>query len=207
MSAFSGPDFAFPNRLVRDRFFILFVVTTSFLWLGPKDVLRIAGALIFGNYVSTVFVTIAEICILVNQFQLSRRLGRDFAQERFKIDADSPDRVKGTISIVQVSASRLNSFFPFRVPDLGFGLSRITLQRYFLISPAVSPLRVFWLQPILAGIGEGLSRGLSAVVQHALQNPIVLGFITFYFLLVVALSIVGVVVGLRRKRRSLSRID
>ena len=41
-------------------FVLLYVATTTFIWFGPKDILRAAGAILFGASVSTMFVWVAK---------------------------------------------------------------------------------------------------------------------------------------------------
>ena len=64
----------YPLALSGFIFVLLYVGTTTLLWFGPKDVLRIASAIFFGATVSTLFVWIGEMLNALIMFHLSRIL-------------------------------------------------------------------------------------------------------------------------------------
>lgn len=192
----------YPLALSGLIFVLLYVGTTTFVWLGPKDVLRISGAVLFGAYVSTVFVWVGEMVNAVVMFHLSRILGREYVRERFRVRSGELDKMKGDISALGVAAWRMNPLVPFRLIDLGYGLTQISFRKYFAAITAVSFIRILWLQFILAGIGTGFFEGVPAVLDYFLRHPLVIQCGALYFLAVAAVSILAVTArSLRKKKR------
>ena len=79
----------FPVVLSGFIFVALYVGTTTFIWFGPKDVLRISSAILFGATISTVFVWIGEMIYALIMFHLSRVLGRDMCSRNFVLNLKS----------------------------------------------------------------------------------------------------------------------
>jgi len=73
----------YPLWLSAVVFVVSYVIITFLVWVGPKDVFRTAAAFLFGPAVSTVFVCAAEMFNLTLLFFLSRKLGRDYVEEKF----------------------------------------------------------------------------------------------------------------------------
>ena len=193
----------YPLALSGLIFVVLYVVTTTFIWFGPKDVLRISSAILFGAYVSTVFVWVGEMINSAIMFYLSRVLGREYVQQRFRIKAGELDKMKGDSSFLGVTAWRINPLIPFRLMDLGYGLTRISFKKYFCAIVVVSFFRILWLQFILAGIGTSLFQDISAMLDYFLANPVVVRYSGIYFLVVIALTIMAVAARALRKRRKI----
>ena len=61
---------SFPVWLSGLIFVLLYVSTTSFIWFGPKDVYRVCAAVIFGGFLSTLFVWLAEKIGQFNSFAI-----------------------------------------------------------------------------------------------------------------------------------------
>jgi len=182
-------------------FVILYVGTTTLVWLGPKDVLRISSAILFGATVSTVFVWIGEMINALIMFHLSRILGREYVQQRFRLKPKKLDQMKDDASILGVIAWRINPLIPFRLMDLGYGLTQISFRKYFIAIVAVTFFRILWLQYILAGIGTSLFEDVSAMVNYFAKNPIVFKYSTVYFLAVILVTIIAIVMRSMRKRK------
>lgn len=193
----------YPLALSGLIFVVLYVVTTTFIWFGPKDVLRISSAILFGAYVSTVFVWVGEMINSAIMFYLSRVLGREYVQQRLRIKAGELDKMKGDSSFLGVTAWRINPLIPFRLMDLGYGLTRISFKKYFCAIVVVSFFRILWLQFILAGIGTSLFQDISAMLDYFLANPVVVRYSGIYFLVVIALTIMAVAARALRKRRKI----
>ncbi|MCK5081624.1 MAG: TVP38/TMEM64 family protein, partial [Candidatus Omnitrophica bacterium] len=168
-----------------------------------KDVLRISSAILFGVYVSTVFVWVGEMINSAIMFYLSRVLGREYVQQRLRIKAGELDKMKGDSSFLGVTAWRINPLIPFRLMDLGYGLTRISFKKYFCAIVVVSFFRILWLQFILAGIGTSLFGDVSAMLDYFLANPVVVRYSGIYFLVVIALTIMAVAARALRKRRKI----
>lgn len=69
--------FKFPLVYSGLIYIILYVVLSFFIWFA-KDILRATAALLFGAYLSTLFVYLSEMINAAILFNLSRFLGRDF---------------------------------------------------------------------------------------------------------------------------------
>ena len=162
-------------------FIALYVGITFFIWLGPKDIFRIAAAVIYGAVWSTVLVFVGEMINVVVLFHLSRKLGRGFVESKLK---GGMRRVDETIADSSFWAIFLMKFFPvipFRFLDLGFGLTKIALKKYFLISFLASPVRIFTLQ-LLLSLGADVFMNPEKLSQYLAGYPRLLAF---YFIYVV----------------------
>lgn len=190
----------YPLALSGLVFVLLYVVTTSFLWFGPKDVLRIASAILFGAYISTVFVWIGEMINAAVMFYLSRILGRAYVQQRFSLKSGELEKMKGDSSFLGVTAWRINPLVPFRLMDLGYGLTQISFSKYFCAILIVSFFRILWLQFILAGIGTILFKDVSAMLDYFLANPAIVRYSGLYFLTVITVTIFAVAARFFRHR-------
>ncbi|MCK5580566.1 MAG: TVP38/TMEM64 family protein [Candidatus Omnitrophica bacterium] len=157
-----GKFFAFDEGLVQNFFlnipvvlsgviFILvYVVSTSLIWFGPKDILRIVAAGVFGAYLSTLLIWLAELGNVFVLFMLSRRLGRDFVASKLHGGMKRLDQTIAETSFWSIFCFRLFPIIPLRVLDLGFGLTKISFKKYFWISFIGTPLRIFVIQFFLA---------------------------------------------------------
>ena len=182
-------------------FVLLYVATTTFVWFGPKDVLRISSAILFGPYVSTVFVWIGEMANALIMFHLSRLLGRGYVQQRLGARPEELDKMKNDSSFLGVIAWRINPLIPFRLMDLGYGLTSISFRKYFLAIIIVSFFRILWLQFIIAGIGVSLFEDISAMMNYFLAHPLVLRYSVLYFLAVIVITVMAVVARTLRKKK------
>jgi len=191
----------YPLMLSGLIFVVLYVVTTTFVWFGPKDVLRISSAILFGGYVSTVFVWTGEMVNAAIMFSLSRTLGQEYVQERFKVSSGDLERMKEDASLLGVAAWRINPLVPFRLMDLGYGLTTVPLRKYLLAIVVVSFFRILWLQFILEGVGVSLFKDIPAVLDYFVDHPRVLRYSGMYFLAVVVLTIIAIAVRISRKRK------
>jgi len=195
----------YPLVLSGSIFVILYVGTTTFVWFGPKDVLRIASAILFGALVSTIFVWIGEMINAMVMFQLSRILGREYVQQKFRVKSQELDRMKDDSSFLGVFAWRINPLIPFRLMDLGFGVTKISFRKYFIAIFGVSFFRILWLQFILAGIGVNLLSDITAMREYFLGNPQVIQYSALYFLAVIVTTIAAIVMRSLRKRKEKKR--
>lgn len=183
-------------------FVALYVGITTFVWFGPKDVFRIAGAVLFGAYTSSVLVWIAEMFNVAILFHLSRKLGRGFVEQKFRLRSSQLDEMKKQSGVLGLLALRVNPLVPFRLMDLGFGLSKISFKKYFMVCLLVSFFRILWLQFILAGMGEALFEDPTVVVSYLLENQYILVYSGLYFLSVLVLTIMAMISkGLQKRRK------
>ena len=181
-------------------FVFLYVVTTTFVWLGPKDVLRLIGAILFGPYGSTVFVTLGELGNAIVFFQLSRKLGRGFVEQKFKVTSGELDKFQNRSGLLWVLALRSNPLIPSNLLDLGFGLSSIRFLTYFLIVLLISPFRVFLVQYMLAVLGEAVFKDPMMMVNFLTENPSFLIYAASYLLMVGGLTLLAAIMTVVTKR-------
>lgn len=186
-------------------FVLLYVCTTTFVWLGPKDVLRISSAVLFGGTVSAVFVWTGEMFNAGIMFHLSRFLGREYVQQKFWVRPEDLDKMKDDASLLSVAAWRINPLVPFRFIDLGYGLTRISFRKYLTGIAAVTFVRVLWLQLILAAVGTSLFRDPSSVIAYFAEHPQVIRDSGLYFLAVLIVTGLALAARSFRKKANKSR--
>lgn len=208
----------FPISISGVLFIALYVGLTTLVWFGPKDILRIASAILFGPYISTLFVSLAELMNAVILFKLSRKLGHDFVLQKFKLKDKDLSRMQKNKNILGTMALRINPFIPFRLQDIGAGLSRVDFVSYIVGIAVVSPLRIFWLQYILSDVGDNIGMLFYAnmdignmvgdtnavisflkhhpFVQYLMNEPFILQYSFYYFGLVLLLSAIALIVKL-----------
>lgn len=188
-------------------FVFWYVVITLLIWVGPKDVFRVSGAVLFGPYWSTLFVWAAETINAVILFNLSRRLGRGYVEEKMKIKAKDLDEPKD-LGWFNVTTIRLNPLVPYRFMDLAYGLTKISFRKYLLVVLLASPPRILWLQITLAAVGASLTNMtdllgiLNTFRDYFVQHRIAYLWNVGYVFVVIGMSITAVVLRMRRKRAS-----
>ncbi len=131
-------------------FIFLYVGLTFLVWVGPKDVLRVAGAFLFGPYLSTVIVWFGEMGNACVMFSLSRHFGRGYIAEKLPGQMERVDQIMAGKSGWGIFFAKFFPVIPFRFLDLVCGLTRISLKKYLLISAVASPLRIFVIQFFVA---------------------------------------------------------
>jgi len=192
---------SYPLILSAVIYVILYVGITTFVWFGPKDVFRVLGAIILGPYLSTLFVSISELLNLCIMFQLSRKLGRDYVEQKFRVKSRDIDKASKGMGFIGVLAIRLNPMIPFRIMDLAYGVTQISLKKYLSISLLASPFRIFWLQFILFSMShvilkerESILEIIPEMMEFFTANPMILNYSWFYFLVVILLSLLAIVI-------------
>jgi len=186
----------FPLAVSALVFVILYVGVTFFVWL-TKDWFKIIGAVIFGVYVSTLLIWVAEVINAAILFNLSRRLGRGFIEEKFKGRFGRLDVFIENHGFWSIFALRIIPVVPFRFLDLAYGLTKVSLKQYLTIVLLASPLRIFFIQFVLAAVGESILQSsdilmlFSTLTDYFLENQVVLwwGFAYFIAAMVVMLRI------------------
>ena len=196
-----------PLGLSGSLFIFWYVVLTLLIWWGPKDVFRVSGAIIFGPYLSTLFVWIAETISAVILFNLSRRLGRGYVEEKMKVKAKDLDETKKDMGWFNVTTIRLNPLVPFRFMDLAYGLTKISFRKYFLVVLFASVPRILWLQIILAAVGASLTNlmdvpgMLKTFSDYFFLHPLAYLWNVGYLLVVVVMSLMAVVLRMWKKNK------
>ncbi|MCM8796194.1 MAG: VTT domain-containing protein [Candidatus Omnitrophica bacterium] len=162
----------------------LYVVITFFIWFS-KDIFWLAGALSFGPYLSTTLVLIAETINAFILFNISRRLGRDFVKERLSAKYRHIDEKLGNLSLSWLFLLRAVPLIPYRFFDLGAGLISISLPKFMAVIILASPIRIFWVQYILAGVGRAIFDEPYMLVDYFLRHRILFTFSLLYLILII----------------------
>lgn len=169
-------------------FILLYCIVTFFIWLS-KDIFRFIAAVIFGPYFSTLLILIAEIINAFILFYFARSLGRSFVESALKERYDKLDERLGKANFLWLFLFRAVPLVPFRFLDLYCGLTRITFRRYLSAVILGSPLRIFWVQYILSGMGKSLFGNPYALVEFITRNRPVFIFSLIYLILVVVVAL------------------
>ena len=168
-------------------YIVLYVVVTFFAWLS-KDTFRIAGALVFGAGLSTLLVWASEMCNATILFRLSRRLGRDSVRRAIPVKSLLVER-DSNLGFWGVFALRAAPLLPFRFLDLSAGLTNMPFFHYIAIAALASPARIFWMQSILAALGDAALTHPLLIQQYLLENPMVLiGSLLYLLASIVAIA-------------------
>lgn len=165
-----------------------YVLVTFFIWFS-KDVFRLAAAIVFGPYISTLFIWVAEAINAFVLFHLARALGRDFVESKMRRRYSYLDDRLGKISFFWLFIFRAAPLIPFRFMDLASGVTDISFRRYFLAVVLGSPLRIFWLQYVLAGVGAALLKDPLIAAEFIAQNKFLSVLSFCYILLVIVLAV------------------
>jgi len=168
-------------------FVTLYVTVTFFIWLS-KDIFRIAAALLFGPAISTLFVFISETINAVVLFHFSRFLGRGFVEESLKGKSKSLDEKISKASLGWLFVFRGVPLIPFRFMDMAAGLTDISFRKYFLVVIVASPLRIFWLQFILAAVGKAALTNFQITSHYLASNKPIFIFTFIYLLLMILVA-------------------
>jgi uncharacterized membrane protein YdjX (TVP38/TMEM64 family) len=159
----------------------LYVGLTFLIWIGPKDVLRIVSAVLYGPYLGTLLVWIGEMGNVLTMFTLSRRLGRGFVEGRLAGKMQRIDEAIAQTSGWNIFFVRFFPVIPFRFSDLGFGLTKISLKKYWLICAVSSIFRIFLIQYFLT-LGMSTAMNPQALGAYLEKNPGLLAVTLIYLL-------------------------
>lgn len=195
LSAKFNIDFKFLEDYLKGRplifsgtVFILAYIFSSLVFWFSKDILKLIGALLFGAVSSTIFIWIAEIINCAILFHLARYLGRDFVEKKLKLGKNFDQKLAG-INFIWLFLFRSVPLIPFRILDLGMGLTKISFRRYLVAVIIGSPLRIFWIQYVLVGVGKAIFSNPLAASDYLTQNPLLFLLTFTYFLLVIIVAL------------------
>jgi uncharacterized membrane protein YdjX (TVP38/TMEM64 family) len=171
-------------------FVILYCIVTFFIWLS-KDLFKFISAVLFGAYLSTLLIWIAEIINAAILFYTARLLGRGFVKNSLRGRHNKLDEGLGNLSFFWLFIFRAVPLIPFRFLDLSLGLTSISFKRYLCAVILGSPLRIFWVQYILSQVGKSIFTDHAALVEFLISNKAVfiLSFMYLILVIVVALKI------------------
>ncbi len=184
----------FPSWSAVVAFILLYVIGTIVMPLPPtKDIFKIAGAFCLGALLSSVGVYIAEILNAIIVFYMARYFGQDFVQAKLKGRARRIDEKIASSGFLGLLLLRLVPIVPWRVMNPLVGLSSFSFSRYMVIVIVGSPLRIFWLQYILAGVGMAFTDP-KKLQSFLLAHPVLfIGGLSYFVL--------AVILGLTLKRK------
>jgi len=171
----------FPLVLSGIIFIVLYVVVTSIVWLGPKDLFRVVSALLYGAGISTILVSIGEMINAIAMFMLSRKLGREYVAGKLKGGMKRLDEAVTETGFWSIFFLKVFPIVPFRFLDLGFGLTRIRLKKYLFISALGAPMRIFFQQFFLS-MGVETATNPHKLAEYLTENPHIWWFCFFYCL-------------------------
>ena len=184
-----------PITLSSLTFIAAYVSVTFFIWVGPKDIFRIVAAVVYGAGLSTVLIFIAEMLNVIVLFSFSRKLGRGYIETKLPQGAKRLDQTISNTSFWRIFLLRFFPIIPMRFLDLAFGLSHISLKKYFIISFLATPLRIFYVQLFLA-------EGIETIMNPDRMQEFILRNQTAFFIgMVYFLGSVAVVFFLKRKNQ------
>jgi len=171
----------FPILFSSVVYVVSYVVLTSLIWLGPKDIFRIVGAVIYGPYLSTLLIWIAEMFNVTISFHLSRHLGREYVDRKLSGEWKKFDQWIVESGFVSLFLLRVIFVVPFRFLDMSIGLSKITFKKYLLIAFLGTPLRVFIFQFILS-FGVDVIRNPVLLAEKLIENKVMwVVSLTYFF--------------------------
>lgn len=166
---------------------VLYVVVTFFVFFS-KDVFWLTGALLFGPLISTVLICIAESINAVILFNLSRRLGRSYVEKTVAQKYRYLDDKLGKINFFWLFIFRAAPLIPYRFLDLAAGLTSINLRKYMAAVIFGSPVKMFWIQYILFGVGKSILQDPNLMVDYFLRNKNLLYF-SFLYIILIAMTV------------------
>ncbi len=197
----------YPHWISGLLFVLIYVGLTTVLWFGTIDLFRITGAMLFGPYWSTLFVTIAEIGNASILFFLSRKLGREFVEEKFHLKKNDKKYSPQNAGFWTAFVLRINPFVPFRFMDVGFGLTKLPFRKYFYAVVLGSPLRIFWLQFVIASIGEAVLKNPSLIIEYLQNNKPAMAVSLFYIFAVILVTVSAFVVTMIKRNALLHQLS
>lgn len=166
---------------------VLYVIVTFFVFFS-KDVFWLMGAVLFGPLLSALFICIAEIINAFILFYLARSLGRAYIEKRLSEKYKKLDEKLGNINFSWLFIFRAAPLIPYRFLDLAAGLTRIHFRRYLTAVILGSPLKIFWIQYVLFGVGINTFNPY-ALAEYFLDNKTLLIFSLVYIMLVIAVIV------------------
>jgi uncharacterized membrane protein YdjX (TVP38/TMEM64 family) len=174
----------YPLYLSALIYVVLYVVVTFFIFFS-KDVFWLAGALFFGPILGTAFICAAETVNAFILFFLARRFGRAYVEKRLSEKYRRLDEKLGRIDFFWLFIFRAAPLIPYRFMDLAAGLTSMDFRKYLLACAVGSPVKMFWIEYILYGVGKSILRDPGAIVTFFLNNQRLMYFSLLYVVLII----------------------
>jgi uncharacterized membrane protein YdjX (TVP38/TMEM64 family) len=172
----------FPLIYSGTLFVVLYVVIGFFVWFA-KDAFWLMGAVLFGPWVSALLICLAELVNAVILFYLARSLGRGFMEKSLSGRYKTLDQKLGHIGLGWLFVFRAAPLIPYRFLDIAAGLTSMRFGKYALAVVLGSPLKIFWIQYILYGVGKNIYN-FTALTEYFLGHRLLLALSAAYFFLV-----------------------
>jgi uncharacterized membrane protein YdjX (TVP38/TMEM64 family) len=163
-------------------FVLIYVVLTFFLWF-TKDILMVTSVILYGPYVSTLFVWIAEIINSVILFLLARSLGHEFVKNKMKGKFQGLRERMDKVGFWDMIALRGIILIPFRFLDLTFGLTKVSLKKYLTAVIPGSLPRVFMRQYGVYIFFIVVAKDIGSLIIYIQERPYLSLFAFFYLIL------------------------
>ncbi len=178
--------------------FIVAYVLSAFVVIDLKDVLKVVSALVFGVWGSSLLIWISELFSCLMLFYLARYLGQDWVEKKLYISEKKIHWIQSLTQAGSVFFLRVLPIVPYRMLDIAYGLTNISFRQYFFLSASASPLRIIWLQWMLAGLGGMVfyPEKMSAYLQ---ANPILL-WVNIAYVILIVLGIVVLAKAILKKK-------
>lgn len=165
-------------------YILLYVIVTFFIFFS-KDLFWLMGAVLFGATLSTLLICIAEVINAFILFNLTRHLGRAYVEKKVTGKYKEFDDKLGRINFFWLFIFRAAPLIPYRFLDLGAGLTRIHFRRYLAAVVLGSPVKMFWIQYILYGVGKSIFDNPYILTGYFLNNKGLLFFSLIYVVLAI----------------------
>lgn len=160
--------------------FVFLYVIITFFFLFSKDVFWVMGAVLFGPFLSTLLIWIAEVINAFVLFYFARKLGRVFVEQKTAGRLAGLDERLGKLSLVWLFLLRAVPLIPYRFLDLSAGLTSIPFRKYVLAVILGSPVKTLWVQYVLAGVGQGVLHNPGLIVDYFMGNKVLLAVSLLY---------------------------
>jgi uncharacterized membrane protein YdjX (TVP38/TMEM64 family) len=170
--------------VVSSLIFIFLYVTVTFFLFFSKDIFYLSGALIFGPILSGLLIFISEAINAFILFYLARCLGRNFVEKSLGDKFKKLDERLGRVKLSWLCVFRAAPLIPYRFLDLAAGLTNLRFKKYMLAVILGSPVKVFWIQYVLFGVGESVFKDPNALIAYFNKNPGLMVFSLIYVILV-----------------------
>jgi uncharacterized membrane protein YdjX (TVP38/TMEM64 family) len=162
----------------------LYVAVTFFVFFS-KDLFWIIGAVIFKPLLATFLICVAEAINAAILFHLARRFGRAFVEKRVSQKYQHLDEKLGRVSFFWLCIFRAAPLIPYRFMDLAAGLTKINFRTYLKAVIAGSPIKMFWIEYVLYGVGKNILTNPNALVAFFLDNRLLLLLSLVYLVMVI----------------------
>lgn len=149
---------------------VAYVVITFFVFFA-KDIFWVVGALLFGAALSTVLICAAEACNAGILFFLSRRFGRGYVDVSLSVRHKRLDQRLSGAGFGWLFMLRAAPLIPYRFLDLSAGLTGMRFSRYLAAVVLGTPVRAFWIQSILAGVGMAVLTDPLSIPAYVQYHP------------------------------------